>query len=115
MHYFKLRYPLRVTSNCAASTPARTAAFGPHIGAEHAAHAAGRGVDRFSPQPEASWQQAAGASDHSSGLRPTFPLVPGLYVPKTLSRSCDQAIFVDQATDASLPSDAVVLKVGRFG
>ena len=41
---------------------------------------------------------------------------PGdLCVPKTLSTSCDQAIFVDQATDTSLPSDAVVLKVDRFG
>lgn len=34
----------------------------------------------------------------------------GLCVPKTLSTLCDQAIFVDHATDASLPSDAVVLK-----
>ena len=41
---------------------------------------------------------------------------PGeLCVPKTSSTSCDQAIFVDQATDASLSSDAVVLKVDRFG
>ena len=38
-----------------------------------------------------------------------------LCVPKTLSTSCDQAVFVDQVTDASLPSDAVVLKVDRFG
>jgi hypothetical protein len=29
--------------------------------------------------------------------------------------SRDQAVFVDQATDASLPSDAVLLKVDRFG
>jgi hypothetical protein len=29
--------------------------------------------------------------------------------------SCDQAIFVDQATDASVSSDAVLLKVDRFG
>jgi hypothetical protein len=38
-----------------------------------------------------------------------------LCVPKTLSTSCDQAIFVDQATDASLPSDAVVLKATGSG
>ena len=38
-----------------------------------------------------------------------------LCVPKTSSTSCDQAIFVDQATDASLSSDAVVRKVDRFG
>ena len=35
--------------------------------------------------------------------------------PTCAGASCDQAIFVDQATDASLPSDAVVLKVDRFG
>jgi hypothetical protein len=38
-----------------------------------------------------------------------------LCVPTILSMSCDQAIFVDQATDASLPSDAVVLQVDWFG
>jgi riboflavin biosynthesis pyrimidine reductase len=47
------------------------------------------------------------------------PVVMGegnrLCVPKTLSTSCDQAVFIDQATDASLPSDAVVLKVDQFG
>jgi hypothetical protein len=36
-------------------------------------------------------------------------------VPKTSSTSCDQAIFVDQATDASVSSDAVLVEVGRFG
>ena len=46
----------------------------------------------------------------------TAPMsLPGLCVPKTSSTSCDQAIFVDQTTDASLPSNAVVLKVDRFG
>jgi len=34
---------------------------------------------------------------------------------KTSSMSRDQAIFVDQATDASVPSDAVLLKVDRLG
>ena len=38
-----------------------------------------------------------------------------LWVPKISSTSSDQAIFVDQATDARLPSDAVLLKVDRFG
>src|ERR1022692_4642238 len=38
-----------------------------------------------------------------------------LWVPKTLSMSCDQAIFVDQATDTSVSSDAVLLKIDRFG
>ena len=37
------------------------------------------------------------------------------WVPKTSSRSCDQAIFVDQATDATLSCYAVLLKIDRFG
>jgi transposase len=37
-----------------------------------------------------------------------------LCAPKTSSTSCDQAIFVDQATDASLSPDAVLVEVGRF-
>jgi hypothetical protein len=36
-------------------------------------------------------------------------------VPRTSSTSCDQAVFVDHATDASLSSDAVSLKIDRFG
>jgi hypothetical protein len=38
-----------------------------------------------------------------------------LCVPKTSSKSCDQAIFVDQATGASLSSDAVLVEIDRFG
>ncbi len=44
-----------------------------------------------------------------------FYLSPDLCVPKTSSKSCDQAIFVDQATDASVSSDAILLKIDRFG
>ncbi len=36
-------------------------------------------------------------------------------MPRTSSTSRDQAILVDQTTDASLPSDAVLLKIDRFG
>ena len=36
-------------------------------------------------------------------------------VPKTSSTSCDQAILVDQATDARLSSDAVLTEIGRLG
>jgi hypothetical protein len=42
----------------------------------------------------------------------------GLYalcVPKTSSTSCDQAIFVDQATGASLFSDAVLAGIDWLG
>jgi hypothetical protein len=38
-----------------------------------------------------------------------------LCVPKTSSKSCDQAIFVDQTTDASLPSDPVLTEIGWLG
>ena len=38
-----------------------------------------------------------------------------LCVPKTSSKSCDQAIFVDQASDASVFSDAVLVEIDRFG
>jgi hypothetical protein len=38
-----------------------------------------------------------------------------LCVPKTSSPSCDQAVFVDQATDTSLPSNAVPAEIDRFG
>ena len=36
-------------------------------------------------------------------------------VPKTSSTSCDQVIFVDQATDARLSSDAVLTEIDRLG
>jgi hypothetical protein len=38
-----------------------------------------------------------------------------LCVPKTSSTSCDQAIFVDQPTDTSLPSDPVLTEIDRLG
>src|ERR1035441_8240003 len=38
-----------------------------------------------------------------------------LCVPKTSSTSWDQAIFADQATDASVSSDAVLTEIDRFG
>ena len=41
---------------------------------------------------------------------------PGhLWVPKTSSTSCDQAVFVDRADDAGLSPDAVLVKIDRFG
>jgi hypothetical protein len=44
---------------------------------------------------------------------PPQPFV--LCVPKTSSTSCDQAIFVDQTTDASLFSDAVLAEIDWLG
>jgi hypothetical protein len=34
---------------------------------------------------------------------------------ETSSALCDQAVFSDRATGASVPSDAVLLKIDRFG
>ena len=36
-------------------------------------------------------------------------------VPKISSTLCDQVIFVDQATDTSLFSDAVLVEINRLG
>jgi hypothetical protein len=38
-----------------------------------------------------------------------------MWVPTTSSTSCDQVIFVDQATDVSLFSDAIQVEVDRLG
>jgi hypothetical protein len=38
-----------------------------------------------------------------------------LWVPRSSSTSRDQAVFVDQATDASLSSDPVLCEIDRFG
>jgi hypothetical protein len=38
-----------------------------------------------------------------------------LWVPRTSPTSCDQPVFVDHATDASAPSDTVVLEIDRPG
>ena len=59
-------------------------------------------------------------------LHPAWPLFrpaasparPGLFflcVPKTSSESCDQAIFVDQGTGASLFPDTVLAEINRLG
>jgi hypothetical protein len=37
-----------------------------------------------------------------------------LSVPRTSSTSCDQPVFTDHATDASVPSDTVQLKIDPF-
>jgi hypothetical protein len=52
----------------------------------------------------------------AGGISPDCPLaVAALCVPETSSTSCDQAVFVDQATGAGLPSDAVQGEIARFG
>ena len=80
---------------------------------------------------------AAGAADVDDGpVRLAYHAVPGfgdavtvevqpddgevlallhLYVPKTLSTSCHQAVLVDQASGVGLPSDAVPVEIDRYG
>ena len=50
---------------------------------------------------------------HGAGPSPA-PTVIDLCVPKTASTACDQAIFVDRATDASVFSYAVLVEAGRL-
>jgi hypothetical protein len=38
-----------------------------------------------------------------------------VWVPRTSSASCDQAVFVDHAADASVSPDVVSLNIDRFG
>jgi hypothetical protein len=42
-------------------------------------------------------------------------LLAAVWVPETSSTSRDQEIFVDRGADAGLSSDAVPLKIDRFG
>jgi hypothetical protein len=58
--------------------------------------------------PGGQYAQAASLQVEDSGVTP-------LCVPKTSSTSCDQAVFVDQATGAGLPSYAVPGEIDRFG
>ena len=44
-----------------------------------------------------------------------YLLIGILCVPRTSSKSCDQAIFVDQATGVSVSSDAVLVEIDRLG
>ena len=48
------------------------------------------------------------AAFSGDGQRPVAAFGAELCVPKTSSASCDQPIFVDQASDASVSSDAVL-------
>jgi hypothetical protein len=52
---------------------------------------------------------------HIGSVRVPEAIARCLCVPRTSSKSCDQAIFVDQAIDASVSSDAVLVEVDRLG
>jgi len=58
---------------------------------------------------------ARAAAKITEAVRGQLDPLAVLCVPKTSSMSCDQAVFVDQATGVSLPSDAVPVEIDRFG
>ncbi|HTQ19067.1 hypothetical protein [Mycobacterium sp.] len=63
--------------------------------------------------------QAFKVVDAWSGTTPALEFLASprgtLWVPRSSSTSRDQAVFVDQATDASLSSDPVLSEIDRFG
>jgi hypothetical protein len=63
---------------------------------------------RASPSPR-------GRLRHRGDQHPAGYSAAALYVPKTSSTSCHQAVLVDQASGAGLPSDAVPVEIDRFG
>jgi hypothetical protein len=70
--------------------------------------------------PGAWGVDADGVTGPGAGLSPGAPVLPAVArldvcVPRTSSTSCDQAIFVDQPTDAPLSSDAVLTEIDRLG
>jgi hypothetical protein len=84
-----------------------------------ASYAAGQDRWRLQARPNVLIEAGMALATHP---RETILLVLGnqelpsdLCVPRTSSTSCDQAIFVDQAADASLSSDAVLGEIDRLG
>jgi Cu/Ag efflux pump CusA len=68
----------------------------------------------FTPPAVQIQTEALGLSAAEVEQLITVPLEQ-VCVPITSSTSCDQAIFVDQATDLSLSSDAVQAEIDRLG
>jgi hypothetical protein len=73
--------------------------------------------------PMRAWQAGAGPSSKMKRkdyereikiLHGQLVAIQELRVPRISSTSCDQAIFVDHATDSRAPSDTVLLKVDGF-
>ena len=87
----------------------------PHVTVVHGGHAtrstrsaAARGGIIQDSAYSAVWAEAR------STVLPDLTL-DNLCVPTTSSTSCDQAIFVDQASDVGLFPDAVVVEIDRLG
>jgi hypothetical protein len=64
-------------------------------------------------------RQGQSAEPTQPDTRDTLPsstyVTPQVWVPRTLSASCDQAVFVDHAADAGVSADVVSVKIDRFG
>jgi hypothetical protein len=70
------------------------------------------------PARRLAWAQAKASYQYDRAGQPYrsfHGLLQHLCVPKTSSTSCDQAVLVDQASGAGLPSDAVPVEIDRFG
>jgi hypothetical protein len=98
---------------------ARTASQAPRAASRWPA-----GSAQLAPEPAARLGPAVPAYGSNLGLAyctdKVCLLVPDtghqrLCVPKTSSTLCNQAVFVDQATNSSLFLDAVVVEIDRFG
>jgi hypothetical protein len=85
---------------------------------------AAAGVSRAAGQAESGQESGAGdagdggdavccAKTRSWRLTWRFAFTR-LWVPRTSSTSCDQAVFVDHAAEARVSSDTVLLKIDRF-
>ena len=61
------------------------------------------------------WSMALSPSTATPNQRAIWLPASTVCVPITSSTSCDQVIFVDQAADLSLSSDAVLVEVDRLG
>jgi hypothetical protein len=72
------------------------------------------GAQRAGEEPPGCSEVPPGGEQHVNDLAVLVDR-PVLCVPITSSTSCHQAIFVDQATDLSLSSDAVLAEVDRLG
>jgi len=111
--------PLYLSRNTEAAGPGRCHRPGPRarrVGPAGPAYDPGPRLDPRQAGEGPDPGKAGGASPGTGpGQAPAPARYRDLWVPRTSSMSCDQAVFVDHATDASVSSDAVLLKIDRLG